>query len=749
MSTHDLASALLLVTLTSAFLATARAQAPAPAPAPDPSRAASGGTSPRVDLTRGAGLQMLDGELWGGGTNYKVRFAADGFEFTPALGAAAPRNMPLRWTLESIGRGRTRVAQDAVAPAFDALRVEYARGGVRERYDVRPDGIEQSFAFEALPEGEGDLVVRGRIATDLQVTPDGDGLRLELPGVGGFRIGGVTGIDAGGRRGQGHLRCAGGILELSLPAAFVEDAALPLTLDPLFGSVFHVTSSLTARTPDVAYDATNFVYLVAWESLYSSSDSDVTAQTVIYGVGPVGNRIFVTAAPGLEAQPSVVNVNRRNAFVIAYTRSGDVLGRSVRADTRAVSAEITIAGGTGSQSEPDLAGEAMTGEDDALCVWLDAAQRTQTSVNVMQVQVNADWSLSLPTAPRQVYAPKVSWQTATGVAIAKSGGPSRRFAVAYAVQDTLLQTDSVQVVALNNEGVPIAGVGALTVAATAAAEASPDIDGDGDNWVVAWTSEAVPGSGDTDIMARSFTLHGGQLVLNSPIVTIYTGFAIAKSPHVCWVGTSCLVNFAYSIPGIYLDAIESVDMFSCADCEGSFSLSGAWDYDDVVAASALSGGSSREQALIASGFSTSVAIYQTGPIYGAYWSTADGAMTELAPACGDGGTAVASCARMPNAKFMHRLRGAKRSAPTALVLSASRTAWPCGACTLVPNPTGAIVVAAATDGDGNAAVPGPIPYNPALLGVPVYEQWLTLDPGSPSCVALSLEMSSAIEMRIE
>ena len=106
------------------------------------------------NLAGGAGLAVVDGALWGVGARYKVRFSPSGFELTPALGAAAPHNVPLQWHLESVGRDGARpLAQDDVVPSYDGLRVEYARGGVRERYDVRPDGIEQSFVLDALPPG--------------------------------------------------------------------------------------------------------------------------------------------------------------------------------------------------------------------------------------------------------------------------------------------------------------------------------------------------------------------------------------------------------------------------------------------------------------------------------------------------------------------------------------------------------------------------------------------------------------------
>jgi hypothetical protein len=75
---------------------------------------------------------------------------------------------------------------------------------IRERYEARAEGLEQSFEFLAAPGGRGDLIVRGRISTELGAERCADGsLRFGLPGVGGVSVGTVTGIDALGRKRRG------------------------------------------------------------------------------------------------------------------------------------------------------------------------------------------------------------------------------------------------------------------------------------------------------------------------------------------------------------------------------------------------------------------------------------------------------------------------------------------------------------------------------------------------------------------
>ena len=173
--------------------------------------------------------------LRGGGPEYAVVFDRRGLEFTPALGSRAPRNHPFRFTLESIDRGGASILsidQRGAEPRQHGTTASYQRSpAIVERYDLGPDGVELSFVFRDPLPGSGDLVVRGRIATELTPAATGqfeDGVSFELQGVGGVHVGAVTGIDAAGRRTPGSLRCDGAHLELVLPARFVDTATYPL-----------------------------------------------------------------------------------------------------------------------------------------------------------------------------------------------------------------------------------------------------------------------------------------------------------------------------------------------------------------------------------------------------------------------------------------------------------------------------------------------------------------------------------------
>ena len=119
----------------------------------------------------GCGLQREGDGLLALGRDYKATLDAGGMTFVPALGGRAPRLFPVGFELSSIERGGEVVlgAPAEVAPRQDGLIAVYDReNGIQERYEAIPGGLEQSFVFPSEPGASGDLVVRGRVATELE-----------------------------------------------------------------------------------------------------------------------------------------------------------------------------------------------------------------------------------------------------------------------------------------------------------------------------------------------------------------------------------------------------------------------------------------------------------------------------------------------------------------------------------------------------------------------------------------------------
>ncbi len=691
------------------------------------------GEAAMSSISRTAGLHLVDGQLWGAGDTYKVRFDTQGFLFTPALGGGAPRNYPLAFQLESIGRGSAVSPLAAAAPTFRDLRVEYDRGAVIERYDVGVGVLEQSFVFHTRPAGTGDLVVRGRLTTDLAVSEEGDGLRFTLPGVGGFHMGGVVGIDAQGDRARGRVRYAGGVVELSLPAAFVDHAALPLVLDPPFGNAFVIsgTGGSDDEGPSVAYDASNDVFLVVWKRIFSTTDHDVYAHRVSRAAQPVGTTVFIDTSTTLETEPQVANCSARNAFVVVYNRAGDIRVRAVNAATGLPAGGTVIAGGASNQHFGCVAGDLNNSH--VVCVWQSDADLALQSC---RVTVNADLTLT-PSSVRNM----VLSTTFKRPRMSKSDRGTGRHAVTFQAAFTNGIFNAFTMI-IDSNGAPISQI--LGAPSQGALEALPEVDGDGSNWIVAWQSQST-----TPIIqgaSYSFDPISGlvQNAFNRGI-TLF-GFENCLEPSVTWIGDSCLVGYSRATSAGREARAHSLDPFNCIDCEGIFSVGLSTRVEGRPSGcSVQADGGTGEDVLLA--WEQSVA--GNGDIIVRRWQTVDGTVTSLGGGCGRGGSSRATCARSPNPRFAHHLRDALPSAPAVFVFSPGQLGFPCGPCNLVPDLASAIILLLGTDGLGRASLPVAISPASSLIGVPFFTQWATVDVTAPACTLFSLHLSNALRIVIQ
>ncbi|MCA8978168.1 MAG: hypothetical protein KDC98_25800 [Planctomycetes bacterium] len=176
-------------------------------------------------------------ERWAAGSGYKVSFH-DGMTFVPYLGADYPHNQPWSWRTVSVRAGTEELlAGDRAAEhRNDDYRYEYRLGAVTETYDVRAEGLEQSFVIHA-PTGAGELVVTGAITTGLDAaTVPAAHRALVFHDDGGrpiFEYGAAIAFDATGRRTPVATAFADGLITLTVPADWMATAAFPVTIDPL------------------------------------------------------------------------------------------------------------------------------------------------------------------------------------------------------------------------------------------------------------------------------------------------------------------------------------------------------------------------------------------------------------------------------------------------------------------------------------------------------------------------------------
>jgi hypothetical protein len=420
-----------VATLTLAAVLGGRGAAQSWPPLPAPPTPARTGTPCTLE-THGDALR-------GRGPDYQATFTREGVTFRPGLGRA-PREFHLRlrttsWQRET-GDAIAAVAAPPRAAAEGERTVCYARGaGVVERWRVVPEGIELSYTLAGPLPGAGNLVVRLELTTDLVTlaAPPGsaatDGLRLHAPSsdsvpLGGVRVGGVTGIDANGRRSAGNLALVGSTLELRLPAAFVDSAQYPLLLDPLIGTDFAVNAVSDQRRPDAAYDAASRRYLVAWQQEIDPGNSQIAAHMVDAQGNPIGPALLIAYSPGAHAlAPAVANVRGSGRFLVAWLEGPSLLGpwhiacRCVNPDG-ALSPILT---GLGDVSATELFGPVLGGNASPSDTGALLAYATSTSLLARRITVPAGSAaptagavFTVSTMPALVQEPAITESTGAG-----------------------------------------------------------------------------------------------------------------------------------------------------------------------------------------------------------------------------------------------------------------------------------------------------------------------------------------------
>ncbi len=267
---------------------------------------------------------------WASGADHKVSFH-DGFAFYPYLGPDYQDNLPLRWARTSLRVGDAP-ALPATAPRHRHTdwRYEYDHGGFVEAYDIRPDGVEQSFVLATRPPGKGDIVIRGEIDTPLRATPAAAALQeLVFCGPQGealVRYGKAIAIDGAGRSTPVTSRFDGRAIELVVPRAFLDAAAWPVVIDPLIRRelISYTTTARPVVTTDVGRDATGAAYsvLVSYGREFTGGDSDGYARMTLDDMtGTTGVFTDVTAAWSTLYLRNAF-VSERGMWVIAMDHLG-------------------------------------------------------------------------------------------------------------------------------------------------------------------------------------------------------------------------------------------------------------------------------------------------------------------------------------------------------------------------------------------------------------------------------------------
>ncbi|MBL8748491.1 MAG: hypothetical protein JNK78_04975 [Planctomycetes bacterium] len=674
------------------------------------------------------------------GPGYTARVDRDGLEFVPLLGSNAPREFPLRVRPVSMHRGEIVVwerGDESVATLVESTSLRREHGTVTEVYEAKVGGVEQSFVVAERPVGAGDLVVHLEFTTDLRLAfAAADGLRYEADGIGGVTVGAVTGVDARGARCAGALRVEGTNVEYVLPAEFVDRAAYPLVVDPLFGSAFFVGNAAvgTDDAPDVAFDATTLNWLVTWRVATSATTGEVRAQLVSFTGTPIGSNILVDTSASATHRPRVANVNATDKFVLASvhrTVSGSIpfhtlQVRTVDAATGAVSSALGIL--SASPGDFVVGGDSRAGffgfNENAVLVYMATASGSTDTTSVL---IHGP-SSGAPTVASGFSTLHSTSGSAGHLAVTRHAGNAGRWLVVWGSDffggtppfDNILGrvVDSVGSVCT-----PVVSLASFDVQTPAVATR------DGTSFALAWRNDLT-----NRVNVRPITYAGpcssGTLtpgVTSDPVSASGLGSApaidFATDKYVLAWRQSNLLSPTHV-------RVKSLDPATCGACsaEQAVETSAAAQNDPAVAAW-WSGSSALGD--------TALVVWEDAGVIRArrHEATGGGGYAGLAGGCG-AGTGVVDHVGSPvlgDSTFALALTGA--SAPViGVVIGLSELSAPCGPCTIVP----ALDIVLG----GGGPHPIPVPCDLSWLGLQFWSQWVLLVPGGCSLVP-DLGFSSA------
>lgn len=342
-----------------------------------------------VDLGRDAPAACADA--------WKASFEPGGPRFVPFFGSRARTDHPLDLHLRRITVADAPLPLAAAAPRLHGMRVTYARGSVDERYDLEPQGIEQSFVFATLPK-RGELTIEMEWSGDYVARANDGGIEFECD-EGAVRYGRAFAIDADGQRRTLASRIDGETLRLVVPAEFVAAAALPLTIDPMIGTAVGAGGyTLELRSLDIAYSGPLSRYVTCYERVWSQTDSDVFATVLDGFMAEITTPLVIDISTTSWRSCAIACLRYASRFLIvaevstANASPFSIRGRLVDFTGGPVAlpafdiASATIPGmGSGDRIHPDVGGDPYPGQVWFTVVWERVYGSTDHDIQVIQV----------------------------------------------------------------------------------------------------------------------------------------------------------------------------------------------------------------------------------------------------------------------------------------------------------------------------------------------------------------------------
>lgn len=257
-----------------------------------------------------------DGRIWAIGNTWKASLGSDGFAYVPYFGSQAPRDFPLHLRLQSVCVGGARLPLAAGTPQHAAQQFWLDHGRVTERYDLRPDAVEQTFVVDSDAPGAVDIA----LAVTSELVEHGTQPGLQFGNEHGRVDYGQAFVVRDRERLPVPTTYADGVLTIHVPAS--ARGTGPLVVDPILSTHPVVIPFPNAQSsPDIAYDETTDVYLLVWQYAFSASDYDVHCEFAsVQGTPFLGTFGTVDATTISHENPRVANNNAADRFLIVMQR---------------------------------------------------------------------------------------------------------------------------------------------------------------------------------------------------------------------------------------------------------------------------------------------------------------------------------------------------------------------------------------------------------------------------------------------
>ncbi len=282
--------------------------------------------------------------IWAAGEHYKASFHGD-FTFIPYLGGGYPHNQPLSWrTVASTVAGQPTAHLARAERWYDDYRYEYRYGDLVEAYDVRVDGIEQTFTLRTRPQVAGDWVVTGQLDTLLTSSPivdqrtgiafhDDDGNLI-------LHYSAAVAFDANGHTVDVRTSYDGERIHLRVPGEWLATATFPVTIDPLMTR--ECTAFWSQANPpllegvvldvDIGRDGVADQIMVAFVRLASGLDFDMWAYLFPNDDCTFANRneVFVDVADSWgTVSPAIAFAGgEADSWFLGFVRTGLISGQN-------------------------------------------------------------------------------------------------------------------------------------------------------------------------------------------------------------------------------------------------------------------------------------------------------------------------------------------------------------------------------------------------------------------------------------